>query len=183
MKASNRLALPGPSGRDRTTDQLIEAAELGKRYAEHYLAQGGTVSVCPALAVHHDGGTTICAVLGDFSNKKREMMRALGEQCRRMCMEVRAICLTSEAWMSCVPAGQPIKMMPSQDPDRVEIVQVSARTSDGGARVIWHRRVRRSADDRLEWDGDWNQWQDGRAGTALLDEFYVGYFGPPTNIN
>lgn len=167
---------------DQMTEQTVKMVEdLGLN----------TVSMMPSLIVHHrhivdngalsDMSATLVGIGVDFNDgrEKRNILRNLGRKFYDDHEIPCAVFMASEAWTShkakeCLEDG----MMPSQDPDRKEVLLVSGRTIAGECKVGVSIPVKRDDKDIMHRDGKNMVFKNENIDMSLLNQFLVGFFEP-----
>ena len=99
--------------------------EIAHIATEVALAEGGHI---PTLVVEGSGGTAICQLTefpGDQKEKHQSMaITGFMAAQKREVGSLKQVSFVSEGWMSLAREGQPPSMVPSQDPNRREVLVV-----------------------------------------------------------
>jgi len=110
---------------------------------------------------------------------RMEVMRFLGQAAARdgRVGQLRQVFLISEAWMSRADKGNPPTLRPSQDPNRKEVLIVSALQIEGRSKQLKLFEMRRNEQQRVI--GLTEIEPDSKKGTSieipLLEAFVQGY--------
>jgi hypothetical protein len=141
-----------------TTEQFQEFLEKFTQHVSSFLADRQEKDYMPTLliqtkqfpemATQH---TFVCFAT-DFNEgeQKRRLMMGMGCKIYEQHQIPVAIALASEAWMSQQSEDQwQRKMMPRDDPRRVEIIVVSAMTLDRSQKGMRHARIQRDAQNHI----------------------------------
>lgn len=167
---------------DKMTEQTVKMVENLGLNAE---------SMMPKLVVHHrhlvEGGmlsdisATLIAIADGFndSNEKRQLLRNLGRKFYKDMEVPCAVFMASEAWTSVkIKENLNDGLMPSQDPDRKEVLIISGRTMEGECKVGVSIPVRRDDKNIMRRDGENAVFKNSNIEMALLNQFLIGFFEP-----
>jgi len=110
---------------------------------------------------------------GDFNNgeTKNEVMYKIGREIFKYQLLPVGIFFASEAWMSRLNDG---KTMPSQDPNRQEVIICAGRTVSNKHSVGLSIPIKRNKDGTIMADGE--KIKTDKIQTGLLERLLAGYF-------
>lgn len=189
---SNKPFIPDPSSIEISDEKYHELRKLSIEMVEDTII-GKVKEMAPVLFVHfrklQEGGMigdlehAIVVIADGFreTESKYKTIFTIGQRFEEEKMIPAAVFMGSEAWTSRNPKAG---VMPSQDPDRKEVIVLSGVSIGRECRSITMIPIKHDADGKIIRDGEEEKYPEGaQIESPLLDQFFHGFFATAKERN
>lgn len=174
-----------------TREQLLELFLTQRQWADNVI-KDGTDNLPPCLYIacvdpldtDAPWKGVLFLIETDFNTgleKKKAIKKAAAMIYKKLRLMPVAVAMASECWMARHKEGT-VALMPSDNPDRVEAINVAAlafhKPDEEGPVLFDVREVRRDPDNKMQWDGEWQEpWKDEKFSIQanILENFFMAY--------
>lgn len=125
----------------------------------------------------------VIQIRGDFNEAhvKNEVMQRIGAMVFDQELFPVAVSFVSEAWMSKIPKEEAnkdvtIRVMPRNDPDRVEVIVFSAQDIKGQNKYICYYEIHRDSEDVISQVGETFENNDPEGVNFIIEELFKGFW-------
>jgi len=140
--------------------------------------------VMPVAMVFGKNGQVIMPLVGKAFENRRDAFKQFGQRANKQEFEVEFIIFVSEAWASIlskeevrkIDVGEAEQPIPSQDPNRKEMLQIIGMNSEGDTLFKTFEIVDRKEKILKDFE---SAKEVSSMDDNILQEFWIGYMGVP----